>query len=605
MPERFRIHEEIARDDVSVGYRAFDRQLHREVVLKRLVPEALGDKRLVSRLVREARSIAQVRSPRVVSLYEVGEDREGPYLCLEPLEGESLRARLLRLGPLDAEQVTRIGLDLGEALSAIHRRRLVHANVYPEQVFLEENGHARLTGFTLAHLGPGVTATSVTVGQTLTTWLNAAEAAAPYAPEEKSGHPLDARSDLYALGRLLVHCLVAAKSGPKSRPSFHEDPRIDSLRSRRPDVPGPLEQVLRQAVAEHREGRFASAADFIRALRQCAAGAPLPATGAPPARTLAMRRSRPFALALGAMGAGLALVLALVFIVPLMRSSDGEGARGSDRGASPLTADPTLQPGYAKSHALIVGIDRYPEGSSWAPLPNAVADAEAVRDFLIEGEDFTADSVTVLLREGATRDAIRRHLHKHFSDRSIVGPDDRILFYFAGHGQQQDAPGRGDEARVGYLVPYDGNRDDSSTLILHDDIVSACDLTQAKHVLLLLDCCFSGWAVLRSGPGEERFEAATTRSAKQVLTAGEPGEPVADALPQAPGHSPFTCTLLEGLSGAAATAGRPFITASELGVFITSRVPDLTGGRQHPSWTNLKGLGDFVFRPKTLQGDGR
>jgi serine/threonine protein kinase len=96
MADRFEIRGEVSRDEVSVLYEARDRTLARDVVLKRLLPQARRDSRLTARLVREAGALAQVRSPRVLSMYEVGEDEEGPYLCIEPARGPArnkVRAR--------------------------------------------------------------------------------------------------------------------------------------------------------------------------------------------------------------------------------------------------------------------------------------------------------------------------------------------------------------------------------------------------------------------------------------------------------------------------------------------------------------------------------
>src|SRR5580658_3898066 len=127
-----------------------------------------------------------------------------------------------------------------------------------------------------------------------------------------------------------------------------------------------------------------------------------------------------------------------------------------------MVAQPFYKASYEKSHALIIGIDRYTNAS---PLAFATNDATGVAEVLRDQLGFPAGNVTLLTDESATRSAILS-AYLRFSDPTIVGPDDRLFVFFAGHGHT--VPGRRGE--TGFLVPVDGTIDDLSTLIRWNEL---------------------------------------------------------------------------------------------------------------------------------------
>ena len=173
--------------------------------------------------------------------------------------------------------------------------------------------------------------------------------------------------------------------------------------------------------------------------------------------------------------------------------------------------------GYERSLALLVGIDHY-QDPAWGRLATAEAGARAMRDFLVGEESFAPDDVRLLLGEEATRESIRKSLY----ELSEVGPEDRVLFYFAGHGVRQETP-HGEKSHQGYVVPWDGT-EKFDTVIQHSDLENVLGASPAKHFLVVLDCCYAGLAVLRSGPNPSspRFEAATTESAEAIAAGPRP-----------------------------------------------------------------------------------
>ncbi|MEK6410088.1 MAG: caspase family protein [Acidobacteriota bacterium] len=254
--------------------------------------------------------------------------------------------------------------------------------------------------------------------------------------------------------------------------------------------------------------------------------------------------------------------------------------------------DITLRASYAESHALVVGINAY---TSAPPLGYAVSDATAIAALLIDRFGFREENTRVLLDGDATREAIRKSFFA-FS-REGTGVNDRVLVFFAGHGHTVPSR-RGD---IGFLVPYDGDSDDLSSLIRWDELTRNADIVNAKHILFLMDACYGGLAITRAlQPGSMRFlKDMLLRTARQVVTAGKANEVVADLGGPLPDHSVFTGHLLEGLSGKAAAADG-VLTANGVMAYVYQNVGRDPSSRQTPHFGYLDGDGDFIFAAPIL-----
>jgi uncharacterized caspase-like protein len=247
------------------------------------------------------------------------------------------------------------------------------------------------------------------------------------------------------------------------------------------------------------------------------------------------------------------------------------------------------RPSYGQSHALVIGINEYRHVS---PLERARKDAEGIAEMLITGFGFPEANVTLLTDVQATREVILRAF-LHYADASLVGSDDRILIFFAGHGHT--VPGRRGE--TGFLIPSDGRIDDLFTLLRWDDLTRNADLIPAKHMLFLMDACYGGLAFNRAAipAGSSRFlKDMLQRYARQVLTAGKADEPVSDGGGTRIGHSIFTSHLLDGMEGAAAP-GDHVLTGNALMAYVYNRVGKDTYSHQTPHFGYLDGDGDFIF----------
>jgi serine/threonine protein kinase len=237
---------------IGTLYRARQLRLDRSVALKLVEPELARDPVVRERLRREARAVASLDHPNVVPLYEAGEDGGTIYIATRWVDGTELGTLIDNDGPLDPDRAARITAQLAAALETAHEKGLVHRDVKPSNVILTAEGHAYLTDFGLvkrAETAPGLTRADQMLGTV------------DYvAPEQIEGSEADARSDIYSLGCVLYEMLTGQppfwdqKGGmAKMWAQVNAEPR--PVRERRPDVPPPLEDEVRRAMAKDPHAR--------------------------------------------------------------------------------------------------------------------------------------------------------------------------------------------------------------------------------------------------------------------------------------------------------------------------------------------------------------
>jgi len=250
-------------------------------------------------------------------------------------------------------------------------------------------------------------------------------------------------------------------------------------------------------------------------------------------------------------------------------------------------------PSYENSYALVIGINNYVKAP---PLGYAINDAEAVAEALKTQFDFPNDNITLLLDENSSRNDIMTAFMSYAN--GDISPDDRIFVFFAGHGMTQT----GRRGEVGFLVPFDGDQTNLSTLIRWDDLTRNAELIVAKHILFVMDACYGGLAITRALPsGSMRFlKDMLQRYSRQVLTAGKANEVVADAGGPIPDHSVFTGHFLQALQGKAVT-GDGIITANGVMGYVYDRVAKDLHSQQTPHYGFLDGDGDFIFAAPAIK----
>jgi hypothetical protein len=252
---------------------------------------------------------------------------------------------------------------------------------------------------------------------------------------------------------------------------------------------------------------------------------------------------------------------------------------------------------YDNSYALIIGIDKYENVSN---LDYAVDDAKSIKSLLIEQFKFSPDNITLLINEKATYTKIKKSLS--YVTRK-ASENDRILIFFAGHGETIDLPESGE---MGFLIPVDGEKDDLyATSLEMDDLRKVSSLSQAKHILYLVDACYGGLAATNtrgleaSTPGF--IDKITRDKSRQIITAGGRGEKVIEKAEW--GHSAFTLNILRGLKDWMADINTDgIITAEELGLFLKNRVTKDSENLQTPQVRRFTSHeGEFVFFGKDVK----
>jgi predicted Ser/Thr protein kinase len=264
----YRLERLLGRGGMSVVYLAEHQRLGRKVALKLLSPALSEDESFRERFERESRRAAEIDHPNIVPIYDAG-DAEGQfYIAMRYVQGPDLKTLLKGDGPLSIGRTLFLLEQAASALDAAHERDLVHRDVKPANILIEEpSDRVFLTDF-------GVVKHTASHGLTRTGFFIGTVDYA--APEQIEGLPVDARTDVYALGCVLYECL--AGRAPFDREAevavmhAHLTERPPSVRSARPDLPRELDRVIAGAMAKAMEDRPATCEELIDAAHAAALG---------------------------------------------------------------------------------------------------------------------------------------------------------------------------------------------------------------------------------------------------------------------------------------------------------------------------------------------
>jgi formylglycine-generating enzyme required for sulfatase activity len=371
----YRVLQVLGAGGMGVVFRALDPDLQRPVALKAMLPALAGDPGARERFFREARAAASLKHPHIVSIYQVGQDRDVPFLAMEFLDGESLEARMKRVPRLPVAEVLRIGREIAEGLAAAHDAGVIHRDIKPANIWLEFRstlrpasspspsappssgdsavggeggperpapGHVKILDFGLARaLGDPtqMTQPGALVGTP-----------AYMAPEQAAGRPVDPRCDLFSLGCVLYRLSTG------TRP-FHGADTLALLSALaleqpspparvNPEVPAELSDLVMRLLAKKPEERPPSARAVAEVLRDIESRATTAPAGAAPAGRSAAPRW-PWLV-----GGGVVCVAAAALFF-LLRHPPGENAVPSPpvlAVKAPAPADAPFDDGQAKVH---------------------------------------------------------------------------------------------------------------------------------------------------------------------------------------------------------------------------------------------------------------
>ena len=263
---QYRLERELGRGGMGVVFLAIDTALDRRVAIKAVHPELAAHQSIGRRFLAEARTIARLRHPNVVAVHAAGNADGLLYYVMDEVEGESLRQRLIRERRLDPATVARIVDDMAAALDAAGRAGVVHRDVKPENVLLDQaTGRAMLADFGIARAMASESGNSST-GQGV-----AVGTPAYMSPEQAAGEEIDGRSDVYALGVVAYEMLAGAPPfvGPnRVVVSKHIAERPVPIERVRPETPRPLAAAIMRALEKQPGDRWQTGEEFRHALTE-------------------------------------------------------------------------------------------------------------------------------------------------------------------------------------------------------------------------------------------------------------------------------------------------------------------------------------------------
>jgi len=262
LQDRYRLVERLGQGSMGIVYRAHDDTLDRDVAIKFLLPERIAGGEAGARFLREARAVARLSHPNIMTLYDVGHESDWHYLVLEYIPGHDLHAAMVeRGGPFPVHEALHAIRGALSALAYAHAQGIVHRDVKPENIMITPDGQVKVTDFGLA-LARGdvrLTQEGLIVGTVL--YL---------APEAVAGQPADHRTDLYAMGAVLYELLTGrppfAGDDPLAVISQILNTPLTSPRALDASIPPEMEQVVVKLLAKDPTNRYISAEEVLSAL---------------------------------------------------------------------------------------------------------------------------------------------------------------------------------------------------------------------------------------------------------------------------------------------------------------------------------------------------
>src|SRR5437763_15185697 len=255
---RYRLEARIGQGGMSTVYRALDETLQRRVAVKLMNREVVSDSAQLGRFRRAARAGAQLRNPHMGGVIDAGEDEGRPYIVFEYVEGETLKARIRRMGRLPISEAVAYAIEITRALGVAHARHIVHRDVKPQNVLIDEEGSCKVTDFGIARTldEEGLTADGRVLGTT------------DYvSPEQALGQPVTGQSDLYYLGVVLYEMLTGEVpfrgESQVAVAMKHVRESLPDVQQSRSEISAALAAVVDDATAKTREERYADDAELI------------------------------------------------------------------------------------------------------------------------------------------------------------------------------------------------------------------------------------------------------------------------------------------------------------------------------------------------------
>jgi serine/threonine-protein kinase len=392
LSSRYRLEAKLGSGGMSTVYLARDTTLDRSVAVKVMHREMSEQPDQLERFRQEARAVAKLSHPNVVSVIDAGEDGGFPYIVFEYVEGETLKQRIARLGALDTQEALAYAIEIARGLTVAHARNMVHRDIKPQNVLIDAEGRAKLTDFGISRQleQDGMTATGRVLGTT------------DYvAPEQAMGRGADQRSDIYSLGVVLYEMLIG-------QVPFHADSQVGvamkhvneelpDVQARRPDVSAAAALVVERATAKDPHERYQSVGEMIDDLStalEVEAARAGSTTGeatsvlqaVPPAKRKLSKRARLSWTAAVLLGLAVAAVIVVIVVVSSGNSPVGGKNNGGGGASNPASTGKTIELAEATDYDPQGDGKENPETVEFAVDGNPTQTAWSTEHY--EAEDF-------------------------------------------------------------------------------------------------------------------------------------------------------------------------------------------------------------------------
>ncbi|MCE5241653.1 MAG: protein kinase [Syntrophobacteraceae bacterium] len=262
---RYQVLRTLGNGAMGIVYEAHDPQIDRHVALKVLRQDRLTSDTYIRRFIKEAVAIGRLSHPRIVTVYDAGQDNEAVYIAMEFLEGAPLDAVMAKRRP-SLSEVVDIGCQVAEALDYAHSRGIVHRDVKPSNLLMRTDGLIKITDFGIAHIEDPAVTKQTQAGEILGT-------PAYMSPEQVMGKEVDGRSDLFSLGVILYEMSTGQKPfrGPTLTSILREIvdglPRIPE--GIQPELPPGFRTVIMKCLSKRPEDRYQTGRELAEALKGC------------------------------------------------------------------------------------------------------------------------------------------------------------------------------------------------------------------------------------------------------------------------------------------------------------------------------------------------
>ncbi|QDH19728.1 Stk1 family PASTA domain-containing Ser/Thr kinase [Saccharibacillus brassicae] len=261
---RYEIMERVGGGGMALVYKALDLLLNRHVAVKVLRQQFIHDDEFIRRFRREAQSAASLSHPNIVSIYDVGQEGETPYIVMEYIEGQDLDQVIKERAPLPVEEAVRFASQICDALDHAHTNQIIHRDIKPHNILIGRGGRVKVTDFGIAR---AVTSTTITQTGSVVGSVHY------FSPEHAKGVNAGEKSDLYSLGIVIYQMLTGALpfegESPISVALKHLQDEFEEPRKLNPMIPQSVENIIVRAMRKNPSERYASAAEMQSDLDTC------------------------------------------------------------------------------------------------------------------------------------------------------------------------------------------------------------------------------------------------------------------------------------------------------------------------------------------------